>query len=243
MSFTAKTDFCGLVAATDGKLTLKTDTDNSTASEATGPDEHGDIAVSDVYGHITDPSNEYELNGDLILKVILGKVNTIPTASHLGGKKFMLANVSVKTAAGSPVSVTATANGLEATDVETTTIDFGTIAVTAIHKAQQVKDSLTVTGGALNSNDITIGCTPTYALVEGKRVTHDVHAGYIEQSITVLQTGLATPAVTPGTGWQIMANPSRSNPDADYPKFAFTLKKYFAATVPASYGPVTPPTP
>lgn len=229
-AFIAKFDFAALSGASG--LVTKDHARNGSNQIVKGGDQHGDTVAYNNYGTREAPTVNYELSTDLTaMAIVLGTVNTVDSAPYL------LKQVDFKTAAGQPVTASATTEKLPAASTASSTIDMGTISLTKLHKAQFITDSFTLsgTGCSLQSNDISYKCNPTFAEVEGVIKSHDVHGGEISQSITIQQTGATKPTVTAGTDWEITEDLKETgNPDANYPMWSCTLTKFVSSTEPVA---------
>jgi hypothetical protein len=229
-AFIAKLDFAALASVENG-LVVKDASPNASNQLVKGPNQKGDTIAFNVYGSRAAPSVNYELSKDLTdFPVVLGTVNTVDSAPYL------VKQIDFKTSGATPVTMSAMTEKLQASATATSTIDFGTISLLKLHKAQIIADSVTLggTGAHLQSNDISFKCNPTFATVEGAIKSHDISGGECTQSLTILQTGSAKPTVTAGSGWDITDELKEvSNPDSNYPTWTCTLSKFVACTEPA----------
>jgi hypothetical protein len=229
-AFIAKFDFAALSSVENG-LIVKDHSRNGSNQSVKAGNQKGDTVAYNVFGTREAPVVNYELSADLTdFAIVLGTVNTVDTAPYL------VKQVDFKTAAATPVGMSATTEKLQAGATASSTIDMGTISLTKLHKAQFIADSLTLggTGASLQSNDISFKCNPTFATVEGAIKSHDISGGEVTQSLTILQTGSAKPTVTAGTDWDITDELKEvSNPDSNYPTWTCTLSKFVACTEPA----------
>lgn len=230
-AFIAKLDFAALATVGNG-LIVKDHSRNASNQFVKGSDQRGDTIAHNVFGSRAAPVVNYELSLDLTaFQVTLGTVNTVDTAP------YMVKQIDIKTAKGTPVTLSATTEKLQAAATATSTIDFGTITLSKLHKAQFIADSVTLggTGASLQSCDISFKATPTFAEVAGVIKSHDIAGGEVTQALTILQTGSAVPTVTAGTGWEITDElKETSNPDSNYPTWTCTLTKFVASTEPAA---------
>jgi hypothetical protein len=229
-AFIAKLDFANLKTVDNG-LVVKDESPNGSNQVVRAPDQSGNIIAYNVFGVRSAPSVNYELGKDLTaFDVVLGTVNTVAT------KLYLFKQLDIKTSQASAVTMSAVCEELPTGSSASCTIDFGSITLKKLHKAQFITDSITLggTGANLQTCDITFKCNPTFAEVEGAIIAHDIAGGEITQVITILQTGSAIPTVAAGTGWEITETLKRtSNPDGNYPMWTCTLSKFVASTEPA----------
>lgn len=229
-AFIAKLDFANLKTVDNG-LVVKDDSPNASNQFVRAPNQKGDIIAHNLFGAREAPSVNYELGKDLTsFAVVLGTVNTVATFPYL------FKQLDIKTSQAAAVTMSAVCEKLQTGATATSTIDFGTITLKKLHKAQFIVDSITLggTGAHLQTCDITFKCNPTFAEVEGAIISHDISGGEITQVITILQTGSAIPTVAAGSGWDITDALKRtSNPDGNYPMWTCTLSKFVACTEPA----------
>lgn len=229
-AFIAKVDFANLKTVDNG-LVVKDDSPNGSNQVVRAPDQSGNIIAYNVFGIREAPTVNYELGQDLTtFAVILGAVNTVATFPYL------FKQLDIKTSQAAAVTMSAVCEKLQTGATASCTIDFGTITLKKLHKAQFLTDSITLggTGAHLQTCDITFKCNPTFAEVEGAIISHDISGGEITQVITILQTGAAVPTCVAGTGWEITETLKRtSNPDGNYPMWTCTLSKFVASTEPA----------
>lgn len=228
-AFLAKFDFAALATVENG-LIAKDHSRNGSNQSVKAGNQKGDTVAYNVFGSRAAPVVNYELSKDLTdFPVVLGTVNTVDTAPYL------VKQIDFKTAKATPVGMSATTEKLQAGATASSTIDFGTITLTKLHKAQFIADSFTLggTGCSLQANDISYKGNVTFGEVAGAIKSHDMSGGEIVQSITIQQTGVAVPTVTAGTGWEILEElKETSNPEADYPTWTCTLNKFVASTEP-----------
>lgn len=222
MSFIAKTDYFGL-AGTGVGLKVKDDDKNDGHFVNEEPDDKGDICDVTVYGGQAQPRVAYELDADLDLDLALGTLTSIEAIG-----KCMLAEVVIRTAGGSPVTVEASGELLRAAATETKKIDAGNIALSSLYMAQTLAASITLPETAvarLTKNDITITCERSVTRVEGVDITHDVWNGRIVQAFELVQLGSADPTITAATGWHISKKLTRSNKDSKRPTWSGEITK------------------
>jgi hypothetical protein len=228
-AFIAKFDFAALSSVENG-LILKDHARNGSNQSVKAVNQKGDTIAYNVFGTREAPVVNYELTADLTdFAIVLGTVNTVDTAPYL------VKQVDFKTAAATPVGMSATTEKLQAGATASSTIDMGTISLTKLHKAQFIADSFTLggTGCSLQANDISFKGNATFGEVASAIKSHDMSGGEITQSITIQQTGATLPTVTAGSGWEILdVLKETANPEADYPTWTCTLHKFVASTEP-----------
>lgn len=224
MAFLTKTDFYSLAG---NSLVCVSDSDGATASVAEATDSEGTIVASTVFGETSAPSNSYVVKGTVsstTTPVVLGKVTTV------GGKSFVLGSFSINTSAGSPATVEASGEQVEANATTNCSYTLPAFSLPVTHHAHILFGAFTVggTGCHLQSANYTGSVTITKATKEGDCLAHDVSEGKIEAQISINQTGSTEPTLTAGTGWTVTAPLACDNPDADYPSWSATLTYYLA---------------
>ena len=222
MAFQSKTDFYSLSGTS---LVCVSGSDGATASVAEATDSEGTIVASTVYGETSAPSNSYVVKGTVsstTTPVNLGKVTTV------GGKSYVLGTFSIDTSAGSPATVEASGEQVEANATTNCSYTLPAFSLPVTHHAHILFDafSLAGTGCHLQSANYSATAAITKATKEGACLAHDVSEGKIEAQITVNQTGSTEPTLTAGTGWTVTAPLACDNPDADYPSWTATLTYY-----------------
>lgn len=230
MAFLTKTDYFSLAGTT---LVCISNSDGATASVAEATDAEGTIVAHTVYGATSAPSNSYVVKGTVsstTTPVTLGKVTTA------GGKSFVLGSFSINTSAGSPATVEASGEEVEASATTNCSYTLPTYSLPVTHHAHILFDAFSIagTGCHLQSANYSATVTITKATKEGACLAHDVSEGKIEAQITVNQTGSTEPTLTAGTGWTVTAPLACDNPDADYPTWSATLTHYLAKDTPTT---------
>lgn len=216
MAFIAKTDYFGLAGS---GLICVSNGDGNAASVAEAHDEDGTIVAWTVYGETGAPTNSYVLSGDATLSAKLGNV---------GSNDAVLNQLQITTAAGSPPTITASGEKVEANASNTCTYSIPSVTVSVKHHAQALFSAFTVGGEGchLQSSTFTASATISKATKDGTCVAHDVTDAKIEAQATIIQTGTTAPTFTAGSGWTVTAPLACTNPDADYPTWTATATKY-----------------
>ena len=235
MSFLAKTDFCGLATAYPTALAVRDDKANLSEEAYRPVDNDGVIFAEEIYGEDSAPANSYALKGSWTttalapLTVGAGAINTIDN------KPYALASVTINTSAGSPVSVSATSDELEegASTANAAVFVVPPFSLATTHKAQDIFGAIdTVTNATITQLNHVIGCTIRKDKLAGVKLSSGANTGLLTITGTLLQKSTlpnaAAVSITLNSGWTLAARPSRTNPESQYPEFAFTITRPLA---------------
>ncbi len=229
MSWTNKTDYCGLADGTS--IILKAATENRSGSYLEKTGEHGDIIATKAYGDKNaSPSNDYAIaKAKTFGAVKLGTVTAVDSA------KFMLQSISISTGSAAEPTMSATAVRVEDGATTDSTFDVPSFSVSPDDIAQFLFGAFTLsgTGCELTQCNAEISCTVGLSTVNGDPVASDPHTAHIQLSITVIQTGDVAPSVTPAEGWDLSAPLTCADPDSDLPTWTCSVTKPIAKTLAA----------
>lgn len=235
-AFIAKTDPFG-ISGSGKALALVSVSDGKSASVAEAKDEKGDVVAYHVYGETYSPTFEYKVKAaGSVTFPALG--TPVSAALQTGDTVQVIPNsISINTSGGGETTVSISAETVPSTAVGCTYVYAGLSATLGVcHHAKTLFSAFTLTGTGcyLQSANYTISCDVGRATVDGAAVAFGVSNGSIECQVSVMQTGSTAPTVTPGSDWVMTAPLACTNPDADYPTWTCTLKKYLSAAVPES---------
>ena len=226
MSFKSKQDYYGL-SAKAAKLVLASTTENRSASVAEAKGENGFTVATQMYGEKSAPSCEYAVKGDVALSDIkIGTVTTIDKHS------FVLASLSFSTSAGAAPTVSASGQQVEDGATAACTCTLPSISVEGLHHAQNF-GAFTISGAGahLTQSTLNVNGTVSTATKDGEIIAHDITDVRLEVSgtIQVSDATYAAPTVALSDGWVLTAPLSETNPDGDFPTYAFTATKFLTA--------------
>lgn len=225
-AFIAKKDYFGLADTTNLVCKSSDEGKSNELAEATGQD--GSIVAHNVYGDKIAPSNEYVMKAVTLTKsdgdIALGQISTVDD------KSVCLNQLTIGTSAGSAPTINASGEQVEDSSTGNCTYSIPAFSVSKKHHAQILFNAFTFGGTGVHLKDAsyTIGCSITKGEKEGVCLTHDISEGKIECAVGFIQTGSEEPTLSAGTGWDVTAAPTCSNPDADWPSWSATLTKYLA---------------
>lgn len=235
--FITKTDPFA-ISGTGKYLSLVGVADNKSASMAEARNENGDTVAWHMYGVQYAPTYEYRVSGSGSLAIpVLGKAVTTTMADGTS-VKLIPTNWTLNTTAGGETTFSLTAESVPSgvTAICPFQIDCGSVTVGPCQHAKILFSCATLggTGCYLQSANYSGSCTLGRATKDGDTIAAGVAGGRITAALTIIQTGSAVPTLTAGSGWDITAPLSCTNPDADYPTWTATLTKYLAAAEPSS---------
>lgn len=229
MSWDSKEDYCGLAVA--NTIVIKSSTMNRTGQYLERAGASGAICATKPFGVLDAPSCDYAIAaaksysaGD----IKLGAVTTVDS------KRYALASVHYECTADAEPVFSATAQQIETTsDGTTRTFDVPAFAVSPDECAVAVASagSLSGTGCELTKCTADFSANVKPHTVNGNPVASDVTMGHAVVALEILQTSTTIPTVTPGSGWDLSAPLTCTDPDADYPTWTCTLSKPLAYTV------------
>lgn len=224
MAFLAKTDYFGL-SGTALECTASNDGASASVAEAKGAD--GSIVAHEVYGETLAPSCDYLLKADWTSAAGAVKLGAVTAAD---GKKIVLGNLAVNTAAGSAPTVAASGEQVEEGATEGCLYEVPAFSLPKTHHAHILFGAFTLSGAGchLTAANYTASAGVTKATKDGAVLAHDVGEGKIEAAVTIVQTGSAAPSLSVGEGWSITSPLAMTNPDADYPTYGATLTRYLS---------------
>ena len=233
-AFITKTDPFGLTGT--GKcLALASVADGKSASVAEATDDKGDVAAYHVYGETYAPSYEYKVKaaGTVVLPAL-----GAPVSGTIQGDTVQIipASITINTSAGGETSVSISAESAPAAANGCAYVYASESVALGVCQHAKILFSAFELGGAgcyLQSANYTLACNVEKATVDGECVAFGVTGGKIEATVEIVQTGSATPTLTPGSGWVVTSPLACSNPDADYPTWSATLTKYLSAAIPS----------
>lgn len=215
MALKEKTDYFGL----DGtSLVLTSSSENKTATVVQARGENGDVVADEVVGETSAPSCTYAVKADATLSGIN------PGKSDDG---VAVVTVTISTSAGVAPSVTVNGESVPTSSHTDCYYDIPSVVVKVCHHAQILFSAFTLSGAGCHLTDATytISCTLTKATKDGETIAFDIADGKIEASIGIVQTGSATPTVTPGSDFKVTSPLTVSEPDSAYPTWSATLTK------------------
>lgn len=229
--FITKVDYFGLAADDNGLVCIKSDDGRSNElAQATGQD--GAYVASNVYAEKIAPSCDYAVAAAVTMAaggIALGSCTETDDAT------VCLGNFTIGTGAGSSPTVSASGEQVEEGGEAQYVFGIPAFSLKPTLSAQVLFSAfeLSGTGCHLKSANYAASCTIGKATKDGVCLSHDVVEGKIECTVDVIQTGSAEPTLTAGTGWEVTAVPSCSNPDADWPTWSATLTYYLTKTEPS----------
>lgn len=237
MAFQTKTDPWG-ISGTGKYLSLVSVTDNKSASVAEARNENGDVVATTMYGVQYSPAYEYRVAGSG--NVAIPSLGSVVTTTMADGTsvKLIPTNWTLNTTSGGETTFSLTAESVPSgvTAICPYQIDCGSVSVGPCQHAKILFSCATLggTGCYLQSANYNGSCTLGRATKDGDTIAVGVTNGRITAALTIIQTGSTAPTLTAGSGWDITAPLSCTNPDADYPTWTATLTKYLAAAEPSS---------
>ena len=226
MSFKAKSDYYGLSAQAEN-LVLTSTTENRSASVAEAKGEDGFVVATEMYGNVSAPACEYVAKGDVSLDAI--KIGTVTVIDE---HSFCLSSLSFSTSAGAAPTASASGQQVEDGAKVACTCTLPSISVDGLHHAQTF-GAFTVSGkGAhLTQSSLNVNGTVSTATKDGEVIAHDITDVRLEVSgtIQVSDSTYAAPTVALSADWVMTSPLSETNPDGDFPTYAFTATKFLTA--------------
>lgn len=226
MSFKAKSDYYGLSAQAEN-LVLTSTTENRSAQVAEAKGENGFVVATEMYGNVSAPSCEYVAKGDVSLDSI-----KIGTVTVIGEGSFCLSSLSFSTSAGAAATVSASGQQVEDGAKVACTCTLPAISISGLHHAQTFGAfSIGGKGAHLTQSSLNVNGTVSTATKDGEIIAHDITDVRLEVSgtIQVSDATYAAPTVTLSDGWVMTSPLSETNPDGDFPTYAFTATKFLTA--------------
>lgn len=230
MAFQNKIDYSGLTDLVTG-LSLRDDNSNDSVETYFPTGQDGSYVAGEVYGNDSAPTNALALTANITHTagtIKLGKITTVGEGSS--AKKYMLERVTINTAGGQPVSVSATSQLVESGATDDCLYSVPAFSLTKKHHAQDIFSALTLTGTGCEFTSLTanIGCSIGKDKLVGNVISSDIGQGVIEITGTILQTGATAPTLSAATGWVISQPPTATNPETSYKTWSFTVRKNLA---------------
>lgn len=230
MSFLAKKDYSGLSATYSSALAVRKDSPNISTQAYRPVDNDGEIFAEEIYGEDAAPSNDYGLKGQWAttaqapLTIGAGVITTVDS------KKYGRENITINTGAGSPVTVSATAQQLEdGASTDGTVFKVPAFTLTTAHKAQDIFGAIDeVTNGSVTQLNYAISCTISKDKIAGVKYSSGANTGLLTITGKLLQKSTAGSAAEPGitlnTGFTLV-NLTPDNPESTYPEYSFTITR------------------
>lgn len=233
MSWETKTDYCGLAIA--NTLICKASTMNRTGQYLEKAGKNGAIAATKAFGTIDAPSCEYTIAAEHEFDagdIVLGKITSVDS------KKYALASIHYETAADAEPVFTATAQQVEsgATDANSNSFAVPAFVISPDEIAEIQMSAATLSGAGceLVRAALDASCNVKPHTVNGAPVASDVTMGHVQVALTIGQYSTTEPTVAAGTGWDVSAPLTCSDPDSDMPTWTVTLSKPLTKTIHAS---------
>ena len=227
MALLTKVDYYGLAGS--GFVVESTSEGKAVGfqAEARGPD--GFLVAIETGGEIQAPTVNYVATSNAtISSIVMGSVHTIGTSPNQ--HKVALGGLTITTAAGEPVKMTATGSEIEANGSAHCTATLSGISLSSLFHAQDF-GLFTVSDGQLTNSTLTIEGNVATTLVDGVIKASDLVGASIKVSGTIVGVtdagAIATPTVTLNapsgnvlTG--VMTQPlTQENPNGDFPSYTF----------------------
>lgn len=232
MAFKTKQECFGMSSLTGLKLVSTSDGASAQNVEARGED--GFTVAREVYGEKLAPSAEYEVVADVPIGGIeIGDVN------QLDGKGIVKSTIRVTTSAGGAPKVSV--SGVDVGSSSSTgkckvKIPTG-IVIKALHHAQMF-DQFTISGTGAHLTDCSLEATVqvSEATKDGETIAFDVVDGRmtISGTIQVSDASYGKPTIETNGEWDITSPLAETNPDSNFPTYAFTMVRSLAAEVAAA---------
>lgn len=227
MALKTKVDYFGL--ASSGIEVASTEENRTQASvEASGP--NGFVVATQAFGDENlAPKCDYIVTGSASLaSVALGSVTTIDS------KAIALASISITTRAGEAPTISATGQQIESGGEAHCTATLSKISLSSLYHAQTF-GLFTVSGGQLQESNLTAEGNIATSQVDGVIKSSDLVGGKITISGTIIGVsdagviGKPTLALASGVSGTITQPLTETNPNGDYPTYAFTIEIPLAA--------------
>ena len=234
MSFRVKKDYFGLSTGQNSKFVITSSDENKSASTAEAQDDKGDVVAIMTYGETSAPSCSYVLRGD----AQTGTIN-MGTEIQSDTKHYVITELSISTAAGTPPSITVTGEEVPTGShcSEYCYYNVPSESIECCHHAQALFGlswSGIGSGFYVTQANYSVSCELTKATKDGETVSYDITNGTISAQITIQGTGTdTTPTFTAPTGWVITSPLSLSNPDSGYDTWSISLQKTLSHATPA----------
>ena len=216
MAFAVKIDFCGLVdavrngpGATGVALSIRDSKINGSNESYQPQGGDGSYLLTDVFGEDSAPSNTYGLKADVSLAAGAIKLNKIVTITTGSGdtavsKLYALEKVTIKTSAGSPVSIEASCQEIEdgATDANQGVYWIPAFSLLTRHEAQVLFNAFTMSGAGCHLTECSaeLSCVVSKDDVAGVKISSDCNSGEIKITGTILSVAGNVPSVTVPSG-------------------------------------------
>lgn len=224
MALLTKTDYYGL--ATSSGFEVESTSEGKTMgfqAEARGPD--GFLVAIETGAERQAPTVNYVATSSVnISSVVMGSVKTVD------GHQVALGSVTITTAAGEPVRMTATGSEIEAGGTAHCTATLSGISLSSLFHAQNF-GLFTVTGGQLTNSTLTVEGNIGTAECDGVIKASDLVGASIRVSGTIVGVSdagaISTPTVTLSTPSGnvlagVMTQPlTQENPNGDFPTYSF----------------------
>jgi len=227
MAFKEKTDYCGL-STVSANFVVRDDNVNGSNEVYRPQGQDGSFVAVEVFGDDSAPSNSYGVKANTTLTAGAIKLNKITT---VGNKPYALESVNIGTSAGSPVTLSATCQEVEAgaTDAASDHYEVPALTINKSQSAQILFSAFTISGTGCELTDCAaaIACQVGKDKVAGTKIASDINSGLITVTGTILQTGATAPTLAAATGWTLTkpATLSPSNGETTYPTYTFEVTK------------------
>lgn len=223
MSLLAKTDYYGLASA--GFEVESTAENKSVGFQAEARGDDGFLVAVEVGDDVLAPTVNYVVTSNATASgIVLGSVNTV------NNKKIALGSVSITTAAGEPVRMSASGSQIEDNGTAHCTATLGSISLSSLFHAQDF-GLFTVANGQLVNSTLNAEGNVATALVDGVIKASDLVGAQLRVSGTIVGVNnagvISTPTVTLNapTGNVLSGHfttpLTQENPNGDFPQYTF----------------------
>ncbi len=223
--FSAPINYWGTIAG----LTPKSSSRGGSHSVATAANALADVVAFDRIGGTLNPTVEFAVTAAFTNQntpILLGKV--VEYTVNNVTSKLMITQVVVRTAAGTPPTITV--SGVQVENGATTKRTYPVaMSVAPRSKAQDVATAFSLASVSLNSCETTFSIEPVVQTIGGWPAVHDVTNGKVEAVATIIQ---ATSGGSWGKsdGFDVFMLGDENRQDAAYISRNITSIKYLSGT-------------
>lgn len=223
MSLLAKTDYYGLASA--GFEVESTAENKSVGFQAEARGDNGFLVAVEVGDDVLAPTVNYVVTSNASASgIVLGSVNTV------NNKKIALGSVTITTAAGEPVRMSASGSQIEDSGTAHCTATLGSISLSSLFHAQDF-GLFTVANGQLVNSTLNAEGNVATALVDGVIKASDLVGAQLRVSGTIVGVNnagvISTPTVTLNApsgnvlSGHFTTPLTQENPNGDFPQYTF----------------------